>query len=148
MLNPFYLFQIFSMALWFWDGYRYYATCILFISVTSAVTSLVETVTNLRNIRKMANYSCQVNAMRSGDENLLTPIDSADLVPGDVIEIPENTAMPCDMILLTGSCIVNESMLTGESIPVIKNALPFSTKDVYDPENDTKYTLFGGTKVI
>ena len=86
--------------------------------------------------------------MRSGDENLLTPIDSADLVPGDVIEIPENTAMPCDMILLTGSCIVNESMLTGESIPVIKNALPFSTKDVYDPENDTKYTLFGGTKVI
>jgi len=41
------------------------------------------------------------------------------------------TSMPCDLILLTGSCIVNESMLTGESIPVIKNQLPF-TNDVYD----------------
>jgi cation-transporting ATPase 13A3/4/5 len=55
--------------------------------------------------------------------------------------------MPCDLALLTGSCIVNESMLTGESIPVIKNALPF-TNDIYDPVADQKYTLYGGTKVI
>lgn len=74
-------------------------------------------------------------------------MDSPVLVPGDVIEIPENCSMPCDLLLLTGTCIVNESMLTGESIPVIKNALPF-TNDVYDVENDSKYTLFGGTKVI
>ncbi len=65
--------------------------------------------------------------MRSGrDESQLMELDSSGLVPGDVIEIPENTAMPCDIVLLTGSCIVNESMLTGESIPVIKNSLPFA----------------------
>jgi cation-transporting P-type ATPase 13A2 len=56
--------------------------------------------------------------------------------------------MPCDLVLMTGSCIVNESMLTGESIPVIKNALPFSQTDIYDPDHDAKYTLNGGTKVI
>jgi cation-transporting ATPase 13A3/4/5 len=84
--------------------------------------------------------------MRSGDENSLTPVNSATLVPGDVIEIPENNApMPCDLILLTGQCIVNESMLTGESIPVIKNALPYNGNDVYDSEGDSKYTLYGGT---
>lgn len=55
--------------------------------------------------------------------------------------------MPCDLILLTGSCIVNESMLTGESIPVIKSSLPF-TNDIYDVTTDNKYTLYGGTKVI
>lgn len=55
--------------------------------------------------------------------------------------------IPCDLILLTGSCIVNESMLTGESIPVIKNSLPF-TNDIYDVNSDNKYTLYGGTKVI
>jgi len=68
-------------------------------------------------------------------------------VPGDVIEIPEMCSMPCDLILLTGSCIVNESMLTGESIPVIKNALPF-TNETYDVISDNKYTLYGGTQVI
>ena len=86
--------------------------------------------------------------MRSNDENKLTEINSSELVPGDVIEIPENTAMPCDLILLTGSCIVNESMLTGESIPVIKNSLPFTNSDKFNSEADSKYTLFGGTKVI
>ena len=55
--------------------------------------------------------------------------------------------MPCDLVLLSGSCIVNESMLTGESIPVIKNSLPF-VSDKYDPLIDQKYTLYGGTKVI
>jgi cation-transporting ATPase 13A3/4/5 len=135
------------MALWYWDGYRAYATCILVISVTSAVTSLVETLSNLRNIRKMASYTCSVKVMRSGNENEVKEISSSDLVPGDVIEIPENTAMPCDLLLLTGSCIVNESMLTGESIPVIKNSLPY-TNDRYDIESDSKYTLYGGTKVI
>jgi cation-transporting ATPase 13A2 len=151
VLNPFYIFQVFSMALWYWDGYTYYATCILIISVTSAITSLVETRRNLKNISAMANYSCDVNVMRSGDEHNLRTINSSGLVPGDVIEIPENTAMPCDLVLLTGSCIVNESMLTGESIPVIKNSLPYtqnSHHELYNPDADSKYTLYGGTKVI
>lgn len=51
-------------------------------------------------------------------------MSSSNLVPGDVIEIPENEFMPCDVLLLTGTCIVNESMLTGESIPVMKNQIP------------------------
>ena len=80
----------------------------------------------------MAQYSCPVNTMRSGDEKNLTPMESTELVPGDVIEVPENISMPCDLVLLSGSCIVNESMLTGESIPVIKTSLPFMN-DKYDP---------------
>ncbi len=95
----------------------------------------------------MALYSCPVKVMRGGNENELLSLDSSELVPGDVVEIPEMMSMPCDLALLTGSCIVNESMLTGESIPVIKNAIPF-INDVYDPIADQKYTLYGGTKVI
>lgn len=41
-------------------------------------------------------------------------------------------------------------MLTGESVPVIKNALNPFGKDVFDPKhpNSKKQTLFSGTKVI
>ena len=42
---------------------------------------------------------------------------STDLVPGDVVVIPSNgTIMPCDAVLISGTCIVNESMLTGEAL--------------------------------
>jgi cation-transporting ATPase 13A2 len=135
------------MCLWYTDGYRAYASCILIISLLTVITSLVETVKNLKNIREMAHYSCRVKVMRSGDENNLTEMESTELVPGDVIEIPESCNMPCDLVLLTGSCIVNEAMLTGESIPVIKNSMPF-TNDIYNPEADSKYTLYGGTSII
>lgn len=41
---------------------------------------------------------------------------STELVPGDVIAIPANgMIMPCDAVLVRGTCIVNESMLTGET---------------------------------
>ena len=37
------------------------------------------------------------------------------LVPGDVIEVPRHgCVMQCDAVLISGNCIVNESMLTGE----------------------------------
>jgi P-type E1-E2 ATPase len=41
-------------------------------------------------------------------------VSSEDLVPGDVIVIPQQgTTMHCDAALISGNCIVNESMLTG-----------------------------------
>jgi len=48
--------------------------------------------------------------------NLVFEEESSDfLVPGDVIKIPATSSiMACDAVLLNGTCIVNESMLTGE----------------------------------
>lgn len=37
------------------------------------------------------------------------------LVPGDVIIIPPSgCVVPCDAVLVAGTCIVNESVLTGK----------------------------------
>lgn len=49
---------------------------------------------------------------RSGREECV--VNASRLVPGDVLVIPsDGCVMPCDAVILTGSCIVNESMLTG-----------------------------------
>lgn len=71
------------------------------------------------------------------------------LVPGDIMEIPSHGCiMHCDAILLTGNCILNESMLTGESVPVTKTALPNTKNLKYDPKEHGRHTLFCGTQVI
>ena len=135
------------MVLWFNDGYVSYAYCILAISLWGVFDNLYETITNIARIRKLALYSCKIEVKRDGS---LGEMSSDDLVPGDVVRVPENTIMPCDMILLTGTCIVNESMLTGESIPVIKQSIA-PTRQIYDSgdfEKSKKHTLYSGTKVI
>jgi len=47
----------------------------------------------------MAYYSYPINVKRFGE---YSSIDSVDLIPGDIVEIPENCIMPCDFVLLSG----------------------------------------------
>lgn len=43
---------------------------------------------------------------------------------------------------------MNESMLTGESVPVLKNSLPVSSTESYSDKDSDGHTLHGGTMVI
>lgn len=58
--------------------------------------------------------------------------------------------MTCDAILLNGNCVVNESMLTGESIPVIKTHLPTpeTFDEIFNLEDNKRSTLFNGTNIL
>ena len=144
VLNPFYIFQVFSVALWMWDLYYYYASCILIISTGSVLLSLCETIKNHNEIRTMARYQCPIRLMIDAN-NMSREVNSTELVPGDVVVVPEGKNLPCDLVLLTGSAIVNEAMLTGESIPVMKSSLPFVASEIYQDKGSEKHTLFGGT---
>lgn len=59
-------------------------------------------------------------------------------------------AIPCDMVLLDGTCIVNEAMLSGESTPQGKESIALrETQELLDANGiDKMHTLFGGTKVL
>ena len=73
-------------------------------------------------IQNPAEVNC--DDLSRNEQTMLEEIDSTDLVPGDVISIPSHGClMACDAVLVTGTCIVNESMLTGESVPVTKSVL-------------------------
>ena len=60
--------------------------------------------------------------------------------------------MTCDMLLLCGSVIVNESMLTGESVPQIKDSvtkMDYLSDLILDPKLKHKNSIiFAGTKVV
>lgn len=150
VLNPFYIFQIASIALWMSDNYYYYASAIFVISVISICISLYETKRQQIALHDMAEYSSlqYVNVCRGGQ--IFEDIPSCNLVPGDVITIPScGCHMSCDAVLITGSCIVNESMLTGESVPETKTSLHKHDDDeFYDPQLHKKHTLFSGTEII
>jgi len=96
-------------------------------------------------------------------------VPSESIVPGDVIAIKNMSMMQCDAVLLNGNVIVNESMLTGESVPVTKTALSASSRgasvslgasmsaDHFKPLADdvklnikehSRHIIFSGTQVI
>ena len=79
-------------------------------------------------------------------KNVEKEINSVELVPGDVIVVKDSMNLPCDLLLLSGSCIVNESMLTGESIPIFKNSISESAQ-LFDFNDSYKHILRGGTVV-
>ncbi|XP_024134308.1 probable cation-transporting ATPase 13A3 isoform X3 [Oryzias melastigma] len=153
VLNPFYIFQLFSVILWSADEYYYYAVAIVFMSVVSIATSLYTIKKQYIMLHDMvtAHSVVRVSVCRANKD--IEEILSTDLVPGDVMVIPNNgTIMPCDAVLVSGTCIVNESMLTGESVPVTKTNLPNSAEgegdSAYNTEEHKRHTLFCGTNVI
>ena len=153
LTDPFYLFQLYSVILWYCTEYYYYASVIVVLAIISLVLSVYGTYKNMKKIQEISRYSCPVKVYRKNENNeYIGPVDinSTELVPGDMFEIPEDgLALPCDAILISGSIIVNESMLTGESTPVIKVRMT-ATDDMYDTRDPDfeKYLLFAGTKIV
>uniref|UniRef100_A0A8C5BQU7 ATPase 13A3 n=1 Tax=Gadus morhua TaxID=8049 RepID=A0A8C5BQU7_GADMO len=157
VLNPFYIFQLFSVILWAFEEYYYYAATIVFMSFISIATSLYTIKKQYITLRDMVAAHSIVRMSICRANNEIEEVISTDVVPGDVIVIPSNgTIMPCDAVLVTGTCIVNESMLTGESVPVTKTNLPNPVQGDRDAEKDSafsteehkRHTLFCGTHVI
>uniref|UniRef100_A0A8C7DU94 Polyamine-transporting ATPase 13A3 n=1 Tax=Oncorhynchus kisutch TaxID=8019 RepID=A0A8C7DU94_ONCKI len=155
VLNPFYIFQLFSVILWSADEYYYYAVAIVFMSVISIATSLYTIKKQYVMLHDMvaAHSIVRVSVCRANND--IEEALSTDLVPGDVMVIPSNgTIMPCDAVLVSGTCIVNESMLTGESVPVTKTNLPNPGEGdkegdgAYSMEEHKRHTLFCGTHII
>ncbi|XP_040910771.1 probable cation-transporting ATPase 13A3 isoform X2 [Toxotes jaculatrix] len=152
VLNPFYIFQLFSVILWSAEDYYYYATAIVFMSVISIATSLYTIKKQYVMLHDMvaAHSVVRVSVCRGNKD--IEEAMSTELVPGDVVIIPANgMIMPCDAVLIHGTCIVNESMLTGESVPVTKTSLPSLGEEAarsYNIEEHKRHTLFCGTHVI
>lgn len=58
-------------------------------------------------------------ALRDGE---WTRLPASQLVPGDMISLPLGALVPADATVVSGSVMVDQSMLTGESVPVDADA--------------------------
>ena len=54
------------------------------------------------------------------------------------------------MVVIQGKCVMNESILTGESVPVVKTPIEDTASETYDATNDNskKNTIFAGSKFL
>jgi cation-transporting P-type ATPase 13A2 len=135
------------------DEYYYYATAIFIISSVSITTTVVETRSTMARLREISRFECDVRVLRNG---FWRSVPSGELVPGDVYEVsdPSLSQLPCDSLLLAGDCIINESMLTGESIPVSKIPITDDALSLLDLSATSihpmvaRQFLFCGTKII
>ncbi|TDG39668.1 hypothetical protein AWZ03_013910 [Drosophila navojoa] len=147
VLNPFYVFQIFSVILWFTYDYYYYACVILLMSIFGISMSILQTKKNQDDLQQTVLNTGNAWMVNAKGESI--EVDTKMLVPGDIIEIPSaGCTMHCDAVLLSGNCILDESMLTGESVPVTKTPLPMKRDVIFDKKEHARHTLFCGTKVI
>ncbi|XP_029472775.1 probable cation-transporting ATPase 13A4 [Rhinatrema bivittatum] len=153
VFNPFYAFEACSLALWLSVGYIEYSTAIIIMSLVSIIFTVYDLRQESVKLHKLvkSNNSIMVTVCRQNGE--CEELESHRLVPGDIIIFTgKKLFLPCDAILLSGSCIINESMLTGESIPVMKTPLPsvdqFMPWKMASGEDYKRHILFCGTEVI
>ncbi|XP_031452060.1 probable cation-transporting ATPase 13A4 [Phasianus colchicus] len=153
VLNPFYVFQLFSVCLWFAEDYMEYAAAIIIMSLLSISLTVYDLRQQSVKLQRLVESHNNIMVTVCRNKEGLQELESHHLVPGDMMVLKEGKALlPCDAILISGQCIVNESMLTGESIPVTKTQLPQADNlkpwRMHCAEDYKKHILFCGTEVI
>ncbi|MCY4248616.1 MAG: heavy metal translocating P-type ATPase [Chloroflexi bacterium] len=71
-------------------------------------------------IKKLINLAPRTATLLRDDQAVEIPI--AEVIPGDKLLVKPGERLPVDALVLSGSSAVDESLLTGESLPVDKSA--------------------------
>ena len=147
---PFFVFQVFCVGLWMLDDYWYYSLFSLFMLVAFESTVVWQRQRTLTEFRGMSIKPYDLWVFRLGK---WTEIQTDKLLPGELVSVSrtkEDSGVPCDMLLVEGTVIVNEAMLSGESTPLLKDSVQLRPGGVpLDSDGlDKNSFLWGGTKVL
>lgn len=147
---PFFVFQIFCVGLWMLDEYWYFSLFTLFMLVAFESTVVWQRQRTLNEFRGMSIKPYDIWVFR---QNRWEETQSDKLLPGDLVSVgrtKDDSGVACDMLLVEGSAIVNEAMLSGESTPLLKDSIQLRPGEAtLEPEGlDKTAFLYGGTKVL
>lgn len=151
-LSSFNVYQLFACIVWYFRDYMTYAVIILifvFFSILfeiSLIRGEQKKINQMADATKVRVYRKKFDKPTKTFAQVVELVDSTDLVPGDVVDVNPDEKVPCDLLLLEGQCLVDESLLTGESVPMLKNALP-RNEEMFNEDNK-EHLLFAGTFCI
>ena len=123
------------------------------------VTLVKQQQRNMREIRGMGNKTQMILCYRLG-KWVQMPTDK--LLPGDIVSLKssppndkkskdgsDDVLSPCDLVLLSGRLICDEALLTGESVPQMKEALDTMDQDqIFNSKSHQVALVSGGTKIM
>lgn len=127
VLSPFYLFQYFAVAVWLYTDYVIYSVIVMFITLMSIAFCVKQKLFNLRRLHDLAGSQHAVIPFNNDTQTRgATTIADCALVPGDCFVVTSGMSIAADSVLIRGRIVVDESMLTGESVPVTKSEYVYS----------------------
>ncbi len=128
---------VMTLAGWTPAGFGWAVTAILFVTVLFG--NFAEAVAEARGRGQAASLRRarrDLFARRLDDGGGETRVPAAELKPGDWVVVAEGELIPADGEIVEGLATVNESAVTGESAPVLREAGP------------DRSGVIGGTKVL
>lgn len=93
-------------------------------------------------VEKLANLQAKEAEVQRGDRFVKVPL--ADVQLGDVLRVKPGQKVPVDGVIVQGSSTIDESMVTGESLPVTKQV---DDAVIGATQNGTGTFLFRATKI-
>ena len=90
--------------------------------IYSISRTIIDERRNQGKLKKMINNIQSLNIYVKREHKKVS-IDSQDIVPMDMVLLSEGDNIQCDLVLVKGYLLVDESSLTGESIPVLKKPI-------------------------
>lgn len=147
-VTPLFCFQVFSSLLMCLDEHvmnSLMSTGMIILVEASFVMSRVST---MKIFRKLEHKSCELKRILKGNGEKIPneKVSSVLLKPGDKIIIDSPVDLPCDLVILEGSCAVNEAMLSGESVPLFKEEI-VGNDQILNFKDHRRHILFSGTKI-
>ena len=148
MTAPFFILQYCSAVIWFLENAYVYSIALLAASFILTIVAYFFVRSSQKKIQELAYNDVPIKVYRKGNRSQFDIVSSQFLVPGDLFVLENNMKLPCDVLLISGEAIINESMLTGESTPIPKFPIEESLETDFDYDTQKRYIIFEGTGVL
>lgn len=171
-VSPLFCFQVSSSLLMCFDDHVLNSLISTAMIIFVEATFVLSRVSTMKIFRKLEHKPCELLKISSGSihdtgsgtskvsesesrhdtENVIVSGNAAHLVssivlrPGDKVIVDSIIDLPCDMVILEGSCAVNEAMLSGESVPLYKEEI-IGNSSILSLKEHKKHLLYAGTKL-